>query len=80
MFPPSLASPLLIGAPLPGQRSYICVLVVLIGPLSTIFLLDFGNVPTVCYLFCFLFHYLIAIHIFQIESRVILQYLQLQYR
>jgi hypothetical protein len=48
----SLTPPLLIEVPVPRQeseQSCICVLGVLILPLYTIFLLDFGTVPTVCY-------------------------------
>ena len=48
----SLTPPLLIEVPVPRQeseRSCICVLGVLILPLYTIFLLDFGTVPTVWY-------------------------------
>jgi len=46
----------LIEMPVPSQESEwscICVLVALILPLSTIFLLDYGTVPNAC--FCFLF-------------------------
>ena len=41
------------------QRSCIYVLVVSILPISTIFLFDFGNVPTVSFFVCFLFYSLL---------------------
>ena len=37
-----------------SERSCICVLKVSILPLSTMFLLDFRNVPTVCYFLLFI--------------------------
>ena len=38
-----------------SEQSWICVVGVHIFPLSTIFLLDFGNVPTSVVFFCFTF-------------------------
>ena len=46
----TLTPPLFIEVPVPNdesERSGICVLGISILPLSTIFILDFGNVPTV---------------------------------
>ena len=40
--------------PVPVERSCSCVLRISILPLSTMFLLEFGNVPTVRYLFYFI--------------------------
>jgi len=54
----SLTMTLFSEVPVPSQeceRSCICVLGISIMPLSTIFLLDFGTVPTVLY-FCFSFY------------------------
>jgi hypothetical protein len=54
----SLALTLFIEAPVLSQeteRSCICVLVVPILPLSTIFLMDFGAVPTVWYFLSLIF-------------------------
>ena len=53
----NLTSPLFIEVPVPSQeceRSCICVLRVSILPRSTIFLLDFGNVPRLWYFFYFI--------------------------
>ena len=53
----SLTPPLFIEVPVPGhisERSCICVLLgVLILSFSTIFLLDFGTIPIVLYVFVF---------------------------
>jgi hypothetical protein len=54
----SLTPPLFIEMPVPSQeseRSCNCLLGVSVVPLSTIFLLEFGTVPTVWYFFVFRF-------------------------
>ena len=55
----SLTQQCFIDVSVPGQEnqcSYICALVVSILRLSTIFLLDFGTVPTECHFVCFSLH------------------------
>ena len=57
----SLSLPPFIEVPVPsqeGERLCFCVLGGSILPFSTIFLLDFANVPTVWYLVPYIVHYL----------------------